>query len=117
MRSVGGIYRRCSPQREGAAHDGSVPQLTPRLRKRIEHDFPPGPAKHVLSYLEALPDSEYGGSLQHALDAGLQQLFEGLGFGRLQPRGAVGFGAGQLPVLDVVAECRLRLALALPGIR
>jgi hypothetical protein len=48
----------CCSRCEGAAHDGSVAQLTPRLRRRIEHDFPPGSAKYVLSYLEGLSNSE-----------------------------------------------------------
>jgi hypothetical protein len=59
------------PPCEGAAHDGSVPQLTPRLRQRIEHDFPPGSAKYVLSYLEGLSDSEYGGQGRERIQAAL----------------------------------------------
>jgi hypothetical protein len=46
-------------------------QLTPRLRKRIEHDFLPGPAKYVLSYLEGLSDSEYGGQGRERIQAAL----------------------------------------------
>jgi hypothetical protein len=60
-----------SPIDEGAAHDGSVTQLTPRLRKRIEQDFPPGSAKYVLSYLEGLSDGEYGGQGRERIQAAL----------------------------------------------
>ena len=42
-------------------HHGGVAELTPRLRRRIAHDFPPGSADMVLSYLGALADSAYGG--------------------------------------------------------
>jgi hypothetical protein len=45
-----------------------VAQLTPRLRKRIEHDFLPG---SVLSYLEGLSDSEYGGQGRERIQAAL----------------------------------------------
>lgn len=61
----------CSPPSEGAAHDGFVAQLTPRLRKRIKQDFPPGTAKYVLSYLEGLSDSEYGGQGHERIQAAL----------------------------------------------
>jgi len=48
-----------------------VAELTRRLRKRIEHDFPPGPAKYVLSYLEGLSDSEFGGQGRERIQAAL----------------------------------------------
>jgi len=48
-----------------------VAQLTPRLRQRIQHDFPPGAAKYVLSYLEGLSDSEYGGQGRERIEAAL----------------------------------------------
>ena len=61
----------CPDVAEGAAHDGSVAQLTRRLRKRIEHDFPPGAAMDVLRYLEGLSDSEYGGQGRERVQAAL----------------------------------------------
>src|SRR5215469_14230140 len=61
----------CSRPPEGAAHDGSVAQLTPRLRKRIKHDFPPDSARYVLSYLEGLADREYGGQGRERIQAAL----------------------------------------------
>jgi hypothetical protein len=42
-------------------HDDRVAELSPRLRRRIEHDFPPGSAEMVLSYLGTLADTAYGG--------------------------------------------------------
>jgi hypothetical protein len=48
-----------------------VAQLTPRLRKRIEHDFPAGSAEYVVSYLEGLSDSEYGGQGRERVQAAL----------------------------------------------
>jgi hypothetical protein len=57
--------------RSRAAHDGSVPQLTSRLRKRIEHDFRPARRNRVLSYLEALPDGDYGGQGRERVQAAL----------------------------------------------
>jgi hypothetical protein len=56
---------------EGEAHDGSVAQLTPRLRKRIEHDFPPGSAEYVQSYLEGLSENDYGGQGGERIQAAL----------------------------------------------
>lgn len=53
------------------AHDGSVAQVTPTFRKRIEHDFPPGPAMDVLRYLEGLSDSGYGGRGRERVQATL----------------------------------------------
>ena len=52
-------------------NDGSVAQLTRRLRKWIEHDFPPGAAMDVLRYLEGLSDSEYGGQGRERVQAAL----------------------------------------------
>ena len=46
-------------------------RVTPRLRKRIEHDFPPGAAMDVLRYLEGLSDSEYGGQGRERVQAAL----------------------------------------------
>ncbi len=46
-------------------------RLTARLHKRIEHDFPPGPAEYVLGYLEGLSDSEYGGQSRERIQAAL----------------------------------------------
>jgi hypothetical protein len=48
-----------------------VAQLTPRLRKRIEHDFLPGSAKYLLSYLEGLSDGECGGKGRERIQAAL----------------------------------------------
>jgi hypothetical protein len=48
-----------------------VAQVTPRLRKRIEHDFPPGVVMVVLRYLEGLSDSEYGGQGRERVQAAL----------------------------------------------
>jgi hypothetical protein len=45
--------------------------VTPRLRKRIEHDFPPGVEMDVLRYLDGLPDSEYGGQGRERVQAAL----------------------------------------------
>jgi hypothetical protein len=53
------------------AHDGSVAQVTPRLCKRIEHDFPPDAAMGVLRYLEGMCDSEYGGQGRERVQAAL----------------------------------------------
>ena len=50
-------------------HDGRVAQLTPRLRRRIQHDFPPGTADMVLSYLRTLADSAYGGQSRERVQA------------------------------------------------
>lgn len=36
-------------------------QVTRRLRRRIEHDFPPGAAMDVLRDLEGMADGESGG--------------------------------------------------------
>jgi hypothetical protein len=48
-----------------------VAQVTPRLRKRIEHDFPPGAAMDVLRYLDSLSDSECGGQAGERVQAAL----------------------------------------------
>jgi hypothetical protein len=45
--------------------------VTPRLRKRIEHDFAPGAAIYVLRYLEGLRDREYGGQDSERVQAAL----------------------------------------------
>jgi len=44
-----------------AVRDGRVAELTPRLRRRIAHDFPPGSADRIFGYLGTLADSAYGG--------------------------------------------------------
>lgn len=46
-------------------------ELTPRLRRRIAHDFPPGSADTVLSYLGTLADSAYGGQSRERVQAAL----------------------------------------------
>jgi hypothetical protein len=48
-----------------------VAQVTPRLRKRVEHDFQPGAATDVLRYLDGLSDSEYGGQCRERVEAAL----------------------------------------------
>jgi hypothetical protein len=50
-------------------HDGCVAEPTPRLRRRIARDFPPGSADMVLSYLGALADSAYGGQSRERVQA------------------------------------------------
>lgn len=57
--------------RRRAVHDGRVAELTPRLRRRIAHDFPPGSADMVLSYLGTLADSAYGGQSRERVQAAL----------------------------------------------
>jgi hypothetical protein len=51
------------------AHDGFVTELTPRLRARIWRDFPASSAEIVLSHLQALPDSVYGGQGRERVQA------------------------------------------------
>jgi hypothetical protein len=46
-----------------------VPELTPRLRRRILLDFPAGSSGPVVSYLEALPESSYGGEGRERVQA------------------------------------------------
>lgn len=44
-------------------------ELTPRLRRRICHDFPPGSAEIVRGYLEALTDSACGSKNRERVQA------------------------------------------------
>jgi hypothetical protein len=46
-----------------------VAELTPRLRRRIGNDFPPGSAEIVHSYLEALADSACDGQSRERVQA------------------------------------------------
>ena len=63
--------------RHRAVHDGPVVELTPRLRRRIAHDFPPGSADMVLSYLETLADSDYGGQSRERVQAAVVLASDG----------------------------------------